>query len=70
MSFSETFILHDDGSFVKSFDCVQQQLIMTPDRSEAHLFALLEALEVVRLLGWLASKRLMVKAIEGDVKVS
>ncbi|NJM67354.1 MAG: hypothetical protein HC851_17600 [Acaryochloris sp. RU_4_1] len=70
MPFSETFILHDDGLFVKSFDCVQQQLTMTPNRSEAQLFALLPALEVVRRLGWLASKRLVVKAIKGAVKVS
>ncbi len=58
------FVIHDDGSFVKDYDYGQQQLTMTQDRSEVHFFTLLDALEVVEWLGCLASKRLVVKAVE------
>lgn len=68
MSSDQTFVLQDEASFVVSFDLNQQKLIMTQDRSEAYFFTLSEALEVVRRLGWLASKRLVLKAIEGTVK--
>ncbi len=59
------FILQDEESYVKDFDIEQQQLTMTQDRTEAQSFTLMEALKVVERLGYLASKRLVVKAVEG-----
>lgn len=59
------FILQDEDSFVKDFDIEQQQLMMTQDVTEAVCLCLKDALEVVRLLGWLASKRLVVKPFQG-----
>lgn len=69
MSFNQAFVLQDEDSFVQSFDLEQQQLTMTPDRVEAVLLTLSEALEVVEQLGYLASKRLVVKAIKGVVRL-
>jgi hypothetical protein len=66
---NQIFLLQDDGFFVESFNFEQQVLIMTQDKEEAHPFKLLDALEVVRRLGWLASKRLLVKAVDGVVKL-
>ena len=68
MAFSETFVLQDDGSFVKSFDLDQQKLTMTSDLVEAHSFTLRDALEVVERLGSLASQRLVLKAVQGTVR--
>ena len=68
MAFSETFVLKDDGSFVKSFDLSQQELIMTQDKSEACSLTLSEALEVVERLGSLASERLVLKAVQEPLK--
>jgi hypothetical protein len=51
MSFSKTFTLQDDGSFVQSFNLERQQLTMTPRVTEVCFFTLLESLEVVHLLG-------------------
>ena len=51
MAFAERFVIHDDGSFVKSFDLDQPRLTMTQDRSEAQSLTFAEALEVVRSAG-------------------
>lgn len=59
------FILQDEESYVKDFNIEQQQLMMTQDVTEAVCLSLDDALEVVRLLGWLASKRLVVRPIQG-----
>jgi hypothetical protein len=66
---NQIFLVQDDGFFVESFNFEQQVLTMTQDRKEAYFFTLLDALEVVRRLGWLASKRLVVKAIDGVMKL-
>lgn len=68
MNSSKNFILQDEGSFVKEFDIERQKLTMTQDRTEAHFFTLSAALEVVERLGYLASERLVVKAVEGALK--
>ena len=69
MAFSERFIIHDDGLFVKSFDLDQPRLTMTQHRSEALSLTLVEAIEVVYRLGWLASRRLVVKAVDAATRV-
>ena len=55
-------------SYVKDFDVEQQQHTMTQDWAEALFFTLSEALEVVERLGYLASERLVVKAVEGAAR--
>ena len=53
---------------MQSFDLEQQQLVMTQDRSEPLFLTLVEALEGVHILGWLESKRLVLKVVSGVVK--
>lgn len=68
MAFHKTFVLLDDGSFVKSFDLHQQKLAMTQDGSEAQSFTLSDDLEVAERLGYLAAEKLVLKVVEGTAR--